>query len=751
MSDATPERTTILAVGIEQYDYGAAMNLPGAAEHAVRLARWAHRKGVPASRIYLAVTWLDSPTEEHLPGAVCIPATRDAIDRSLHDALADGGDLLIVFWCGHGVLNQQRSRVLFTGNATENNKVNFPVDEIRGLLSSTLHKGDGFGQQLLLIDACANFVNEMSFEHGLEPTPLSKGHPREVSQFTLFAADQGQIAGYNQIKRQAAFSQTVLDWLESQTPASAFRRFAELREHVKAVFKQRADREEGRQSPVSLVVQPSGADEEWLLFGPLPASGAAQRSALRTGLSISQMRRITTMVLNCRVLNAPDARTQLMTALGADPTKMTHESSLVALVEHSIEEGIQPVLAALTELAQSHAELLDVHEVRCCWERQNWTVEPLKAFDLVTPQQVRDAYYRAVPAEGRADIRFLDHALEASAIHGHRGEPGAPLYRFVAMLECLTGDRVPDEWYELEADQLAGLRAYATAQLKQVRARVIVDLRNPDVPATVAVAATPWPKKVVSHLFREGIGWIREEIETTPTEAGARQAVQQIVDNQYGRGIANFSIGFLMTIPALTSRPEDWLLEQDYDEPAPLWSLHATTLHSAERLETRRRPYARWHERVAELHQRLLVEDPDAVWLEPDLQDDPTALRAAIGSAAATCLAFRFSPSLISSKQRFNPLLLAVIEGAPYVCWLEEEPPDWAAVTRYVDAILAEGKFQDTPLRAHQKRSAIGHNTEVPPVRLLWDDPSLLPPGLFPNTPHTLMSVTVPPERQPEG
>lgn len=191
----------VLAVGLERYDYGAPMDLPDAAKYAVRFARWAHACGVPLEKIVLACSWLKEPPTPVLPGACVVDTTRDALDRTLHDLVAAGGDLLLLYWCGHGLLDENRSRVLFTSNATQVSKLNLPVDEILRLLASSSSEGTGFSQQILLLDACANYLEDMQFASGIPLTSLARGRPREVSQYVIYAADQGQIAEYDRMRR----------------------------------------------------------------------------------------------------------------------------------------------------------------------------------------------------------------------------------------------------------------------------------------------------------------------------------------------------------------------------------------------------------------------------------------------------------------------------------------------------------------------------------------------------------------------
>lgn len=248
-----PQRTTVLAVGLEQYDYGERMDLPGAAAQAVRFARWAHNRGVPAERIRLACTWLAD--KDSVAGAKVVGTSRDKLDQVLYELMDEGGDLLLLYWCGHGVAAEGgQSRRLYTSNATRASKANLPVEEIIRLLGST--HGKGFTRQVLIIDACANYVEEMSYDTGLPPGGFGKLTPRPVPQFVYFSTDLGQFAAYNPVEGRAEFSTAVFDWLDQQPAEPFLPNLETMFTQVDAIFTQRAASGQYTQRPVALQVKP---------------------------------------------------------------------------------------------------------------------------------------------------------------------------------------------------------------------------------------------------------------------------------------------------------------------------------------------------------------------------------------------------------------------------------------------------------------------------------------------------------------
>lgn len=242
-----PARSLVLAVGIERYDYGPAMDLPGAAEQANRFAQWAKQCGVPAERVLLACSRLDGS-----PGppsnVTSIGATREQLEKAIIGISRSHGDLLMMFWCGHGVLNEHDERALFTSDATSAHKTNLLVEEIRKYLSSSLITG--FDRQIMLIDACANFVHDMTLDAGLPRNTLPRSRTRAVHQSTYYAAAHGQIARFDPTLRESVFSAAALQWLEQNSAGVLPPDYDALSRHVNGVFERL--RETGlKQTPTS--------------------------------------------------------------------------------------------------------------------------------------------------------------------------------------------------------------------------------------------------------------------------------------------------------------------------------------------------------------------------------------------------------------------------------------------------------------------------------------------------------------------
>ena len=189
---ADPARTHAVLVGVEKYDAGAAWNRLSILRDVLEFHHWLRSRGVPGEQI---VT-LFSPRDENVAALEqskvdAMQATSENVRKAFDALQGKSGDLLFVYWGGHGALDvEEKQRRLFLADATQNNKRNINFDALRESLASTYFKG--FARQILIVDACATFVEKKPFSFPSEPIPCGAPLPRE--QFIFFAARPGQAA-----------------------------------------------------------------------------------------------------------------------------------------------------------------------------------------------------------------------------------------------------------------------------------------------------------------------------------------------------------------------------------------------------------------------------------------------------------------------------------------------------------------------------------------------------------------------------
>ncbi|MBD2502877.1 caspase family protein [Anabaena azotica FACHB-119] len=261
---AKPERTYGLVVGIEKY-HETAWNTGGQAQDALRFARWLCECGVPPENIRLCL----SPLAEnhHLLGE-CELKVESATEENLYDIVTNflsqkAGDLLYIFWAGHGLISAERERRLICADATINNWLNLDLNSFLLLLSS-----DRFNirHHICIIDACANYFLETQGR----PTNLGgrifpSGKPRTDSQqFVLLAAREGEIAKINTAEKTGYFSQAVREALTQANGSFPPDMLA-----VAAQVKQQFQTLDKKQLPTYFYYRNGDGDQEEYHYNPL--------------------------------------------------------------------------------------------------------------------------------------------------------------------------------------------------------------------------------------------------------------------------------------------------------------------------------------------------------------------------------------------------------------------------------------------------------------------------------------------------
>ena len=213
---AKPERTYGLVVGIEKYS-NTSWNVGGPANDALKFADWLCKRGVPKENIQLCL----SPLEEnnHLVKQLDFKV-QEATEHNLseiieNDLSQNEGDLLFIFWAGHGLLTSERKRKLLCADMTEQNWRNLNLDSLFLLLQSDSFK---IRKHICIVDACANFLNLPTLPKNLKGKEFSSGRPREDSKlFVLFATREGEKAKVNPQEKTGYFSQAVRDALKQES------------------------------------------------------------------------------------------------------------------------------------------------------------------------------------------------------------------------------------------------------------------------------------------------------------------------------------------------------------------------------------------------------------------------------------------------------------------------------------------------------------------------------------------------------
>ncbi|MFG3345226.1 caspase family protein [Streptomyces sp. NPDC048018] len=284
MTAARPERTHALVVGTERYAAGAAWDLPGPAADARRFTAWLRGRGVPAANISLLLAPLPGAGGPEVDVAAG-PAGREAVQEVLTRRLpALEGDLLWVFWGGHGVTDPQGHRRLFYADAGPDDRRNLDLNA--WLTAFTTDLVPGFQRQIWLVDSCQTFVEDLGFARSL-PAEVPPGGDRLPGreQFVLLASGPGQRAANDPVRQTGAFSLAVLEALAAADGGAWPPDMSGIADTVVGGFTR------GGQRPTSLYSRSWAGDERRLDFPaaarrleePVPDKGLTELIVLLAG------------------------------------------------------------------------------------------------------------------------------------------------------------------------------------------------------------------------------------------------------------------------------------------------------------------------------------------------------------------------------------------------------------------------------------------------------------------------------------
>jgi hypothetical protein len=220
MISADLKRTHAVVVGVEKYDAGTAWDLDGPAADARRFVEWLLTRGVPAEQVQMFLAPLGHNQPWNAPAGLTVePADRASILRGLFTTLAARrGDLLLVYWGGHGVLTVDDTRRLYYADATQLAKFNLDLTAL--LVSLRTDVLPGFPRQVVIVDACQNYLDEAALVASLPHETLPRGELLDDrQQFVLLAARPGEPAANSGARKAGTFSLELLEEL-ARAPAT---------------------------------------------------------------------------------------------------------------------------------------------------------------------------------------------------------------------------------------------------------------------------------------------------------------------------------------------------------------------------------------------------------------------------------------------------------------------------------------------------------------------------------------------------
>lgn len=267
--------TMAVVVGIETYDTGGKWRLDGPALDACRFAEWLRTCGVPDERITLFVSPLPE-NEEAVRSASCglstAPATSTQVQEFLTRTLPKSSSgLLIVYWGGHGVMEDEERRLLYE-DATSADKRNLNLTALLRSMRSTTYARHP--RQLVLVDACSSLVEELKWEGRLPDVRVAEGRREpQRDQRVLLAASPGERARNVDVLKTGLFSSVLREELAGLPPGTWPPDADELRDVVRERFESLRDQGRTQQVPSHLWFRSRSDERDDLVFTADPATG----------------------------------------------------------------------------------------------------------------------------------------------------------------------------------------------------------------------------------------------------------------------------------------------------------------------------------------------------------------------------------------------------------------------------------------------------------------------------------------------
>src|SRR6266566_5781091 len=221
---SAPQRAYALVVGIEKYDAGPEWNLNGPVNDALKFVQWLLNRGVPSENVFLFLSPLEKNNAQlaQMPVAARPPTFSNIYTTITVTLRQCQGDVLYIFWGGHGILTLEESQRLCCANATEDTRQNLDFTSLLASLRSTYFAAQSssysrFPLQICFVDACRLYERSRDTTLSLPSQTFVYGEPlrRPCEQFVLFATKPGNVAANRNDMETGRFSEILLQELEA--------------------------------------------------------------------------------------------------------------------------------------------------------------------------------------------------------------------------------------------------------------------------------------------------------------------------------------------------------------------------------------------------------------------------------------------------------------------------------------------------------------------------------------------------------
>ncbi|MEU3404900.1 hypothetical protein ABZ766_13260 [Streptomyces sp. NPDC006670] len=262
-----PRRTFALVAGVERYGISHHWNLRGPARDALRFAHWLTGPGqVPAANVRLLLSPLDDPGRLDWTASPALAelraAWRPATEANAKSALLEelpqcDGDLLWIFWAGHGYLGRDGELMLPCADAGPGQIRHLNLDSALRWWKTDLVAHRRFPLQAALVDACrVDAPRDTRWNFGSSDYGGGATVPGR-RQFRLYASREGEAAQNDAERGAGRFTEALLAELGDRSVREGVTGLPEAARRIHHAFQGLRARGEGWQLPQFIV------DRDW--------------------------------------------------------------------------------------------------------------------------------------------------------------------------------------------------------------------------------------------------------------------------------------------------------------------------------------------------------------------------------------------------------------------------------------------------------------------------------------------------------
>jgi hypothetical protein len=724
---AVPQHTFVAVIGIERYDRGEEWDLDGPAHDAKRFVEWALARNVPPANITAFVR----PLEKNEGISTDLAALGINIEypdnNSISDyfatnlpgdaaALAEAeGSLLVILWGGHGVIGDGFDRRLFFANTNQTYRRNLSFSAFVRLLGSETYVR--LRRQVLLVDACANYVEQFGWLVTAPPEAYPYGQPSvDVVQAIFYASVAGETA--ENIHRSGRFSETVIGALEGYGVAAFPGDVAAVFSHVEARFEEMRASGETSQKPVQYLIDAQRAFRRQKDAGTIPLDRSGAQSATKWFLSVERLRSLAEDVAQRPAAAAKVGRVGIAAALWSQAGVATNRN------DDPVHDTLELLLATLrmtdsfdcffNALALYDAEPITVLGLRSRAASLLATASARSALSKVDVpfNKLRRLYLASVPDLQKVPAADTIDLLVEGLASLERHDGASPLEEFMQRLHDAHEHAAVGAWLDrLDGPTRAAVRT-RIERLAQARDYLTVLVaRDVDVLGLSPMKAWLWD----DGTFRVKRSWPdKDDVADDDDEV----AFDRIFNEARTSCAGALGVEFLVARANFSDGPDTWHVSNEFSGRESLRSNSPVVMRWRERLlkpdASRRLAWERLSERIQTRGGAARV-----CWID----SNAFTFQQLRNEVQLHCdewdvIAFAFSlPS--APAQKDDLIMAALLGGAPFVVHTQSEPDDWNAYRRAVEDALSVG-IRDAPIEFFKRH--LGHACPTVNASLLWDN-----------------------------